>query len=151
MAVLPVEHPLAGRSTIALAELRDEQWVDNDFSRGPCRQVVLDACAAAGFAPAFHIETHDYPSAIAFVAAGVGITVLPRLGTATLPPGVRAVAAGRPDPAASGHAAGQGRPARASRGGSGRAAADPRRRRHPVVLIRVPAGSAVTTARRGAA
>ena len=65
--------------------------MDNDFSRGPCRQVVLDACAAAGYTPAFPIETHDYPSAIAFVAAGVGITVLPRLGTAMLPPGVRVV------------------------------------------------------------
>ena len=52
---------------------------------------MLDACAAAGFSPAFPVETHDYPSAIAFVAAGVGITVLPRLGTAVLPDGVRAV------------------------------------------------------------
>jgi DNA-binding transcriptional LysR family regulator len=91
VVVLPDEHPLADRREIGLAELRDEQWVDNDFSRGPCRQVVLDACAAAGFSPGFHIETHDYPSAIAFVAAGIGITVLPRLGTVTLPPGVRVV------------------------------------------------------------
>ena len=91
VAVLPTGHPLAGREQIPLAELRDEQWVDNDFSRGPCRQVVLDACATVGYTPAFHIETHDYPSAIAFVAAGVGITVLPRLGTAVLPPGVRVV------------------------------------------------------------
>jgi DNA-binding transcriptional LysR family regulator len=53
--------------------------------------VVLDACAAAGFSPAFHVEAHDYPSAIAFVAAGLGITVLPRLGATALPAGVRAV------------------------------------------------------------
>jgi len=91
VVVLPDGHPLAGYGEIPLARLRDEQWVDNDFSRGPCRQAVLDACAAAGFAPAFHIETHDYPSAIAFVAAGVGITVLPRLGTTVLPAGVRVV------------------------------------------------------------
>ena len=91
VAMLPTGHPLAGREQIPLAELRDEQWVDNDFSRGPCRQVVLDACATVGYTPAFHIETHDYPSAIAFVAAGVGITVLPRLGTAVPPPGVRVV------------------------------------------------------------
>jgi DNA-binding transcriptional LysR family regulator len=91
VAVLPAGHRLADHAEIPLAELRDEQWVDNDFSRGPCRQVVLDACAAAGYTPAFPIETHDYPSAIAFVAAGVGITVLPRLGTAMLPPGVRVV------------------------------------------------------------
>ena len=91
VVVLPEGHRLADRAQIPLAELHDEQWVDNDFSRGPCRQVVLDACAAAGFTPAFPIETHDYPTAVAFVAAGVGITVLPRLGTTMLPPGVRAV------------------------------------------------------------
>jgi DNA-binding transcriptional LysR family regulator len=53
--------------------------------------MMLNACAAAGFAPSFRIETHDYPSAIAFVAAGVGITVLPRLGTENLLPGLVAI------------------------------------------------------------
>ena len=91
LVVLPAAHRLSGRAHVPLAELRDELWVDNDFSRGHCRQVVLDACAAAGFAPAFRIEAHDYPSAIAFVAEGVGITVLPRLGAVTLPAGVHAV------------------------------------------------------------
>lgn len=91
LVVLPVTHRLADRAAVPLAELRDETWVDNDFSRGVCRQVVLDACAAAGFAPTFRIETHDYPSAIAFVAEGVGITVLPRLGAGELPGGVRAL------------------------------------------------------------
>ena len=115
LVVLPAAHRLAGHAAIPLAELRDELWVDNDFSRGVCRQVVLDACAAAGFAPAFRIETHDYPSAIAFVAEGVGITVLPRLGAGTLPAGVCAVPVVDPVPyrrvvlrtrnAASGHPA----------------------------------------------
>ena len=91
VAVLPDVHRLAAESAVPLAALRDELWVDNDFSRGPCRQVVLDACAAAGFTPVFRIETHDYPSAVAFVAAGVGVTVLPRLGAAALPAGVRVV------------------------------------------------------------
>ena len=91
LVVVPGTHRLAGHPAVPLAELRDELWVDNDFSRGVCRQVLLDACAAAGFAPTFRIETHDYPSAIAFVAEGVGITVLPRLGAAGLPAGVRAV------------------------------------------------------------
>ena len=91
LVVLPDTHPLADRTEVPLVALRDELWVDNDFSRGRCRQIVLDACAAAGFAPTFRIETHDYPSAVAFVAAGVGITVLPRLGAVALPDGVRAL------------------------------------------------------------
>lgn len=98
LVVLPIDHPLAGRETVELSELRDERWVDNDVSRGPCRQVMLNACAAAGFSPPFHIETHDYPSAIAFVAVGTGITVLPRLGTVVLPSEVVAVPVVRPVP-----------------------------------------------------
>jgi DNA-binding transcriptional LysR family regulator len=88
VAVIPADHPLAGRSSLPLIELRDEAWVDNDVARGACRQLLLDACAASGFTPGFHIETQDYPTAIAFVAVGAGITVLPRLGLGTPPPGV---------------------------------------------------------------
>jgi DNA-binding transcriptional LysR family regulator len=86
LVVVPADHPLAPRQRVALHELADEPWVDNDFSRGACRQIVLDACASVGFSPGFHVETHDYPTAISFVAAGVGITVLPRLGVGALPP-----------------------------------------------------------------
>lgn len=98
LAVVPEDHRLAGRETIPLAELELEAWVDNDISRGPCRQVMLDACAAVGFAPTFRIQTHDYPSAIAFVAAGVGITVLPRLGVLNLPRGLVAIPVTDPTP-----------------------------------------------------
>src|SRR5690606_31201569 len=73
VAVLPDGHRLAGRSRVGLRELADEPWVDNDVTRGPCRQVVMDACASVGFTPAFRIETPDYPTAISFVATGVGV------------------------------------------------------------------------------
>ncbi|QGN34223.1 LysR family transcriptional regulator [Microlunatus sp. Gsoil 973] len=88
VAVVPADHPLAGAGAVALAGLRDEPWVDNDVARGACRRNLLRACAAAGFAPGFHIETQDYPTAIAFVAAGAGITVVPRLGLVSPPPGI---------------------------------------------------------------
>jgi DNA-binding transcriptional LysR family regulator len=91
VVVLPATHPLAEATEIPLLALRDEPWIDNDMVRGPCRQVVLDACAGKGFAPAFQVETQDYPSAVAFVAADAGITVLPRLGARILPPGLRAI------------------------------------------------------------
>ena len=88
LVVVPADHPLAGRGAVPLIELRDQDWVDNDVARGPCRQILLDACAAHGFSPAFRIETQDYPTAMAFVAAGAGITVLPRLGLGSPPAGV---------------------------------------------------------------
>ncbi len=98
VVVLPESHPLAGRDEIELAELATERWVDNDFARGWCRRNLVEACTAAGFSPPFHVEAHDYPTALAFVAAGIGITVLPELGAIHLPAGTRAVPVVRPVP-----------------------------------------------------
>jgi len=91
VVVVPPEHPLAGADAVELARLAGERWIDNDFARGWCRENLIDACRAAGFSPPFRIEAHDYPTALAFVEAGIGITVLPRLGAATLPGGLVAV------------------------------------------------------------
>lgn len=91
VAVVPDTHVLAGQPRVTLGELASEQWIDNDYNRGSCRQVVLDACDQAGFAPDFRIETPDYATAVSFVAAGMGITLLPLLGVGHLPLGVVAV------------------------------------------------------------
>ncbi|OLL75002.1 putative LysR-family transcriptional regulator [Pseudonocardia sp. Ae168_Ps1] len=98
VAVLPETHPLADRAEIELAELSGERWVDNDFARGWCRRNLVEACTAAGFRPPFHVEAHDYPTALAFVAAGIGITVLPELGAVRIPAGTCAVPVVRPVP-----------------------------------------------------
>jgi len=98
LAVVPVTSALGRRAQVDLAELRDQAWVDNDVARGPCRQAVLDACSTVGFSPAFHIETQDYPTAIRFVAEGMGITVIPRLGLGTLPDSTVAVPIVNPTP-----------------------------------------------------
>lgn len=98
VAVLPRGHRLAERTEIELAELMDERWVDNDFARGWCRRNLIEACLAAGFTPTFHVEAHDYRTAVAFVDAGIGITVLPALGAAHLPSGTTAVPVVRPTP-----------------------------------------------------
>jgi DNA-binding transcriptional LysR family regulator len=98
VVVLPVEHPLAAADDVELARLAEERWVDNDAARGWCRRNLLEACQAAGFSPPFHVEAHDYPTAIAFVAAGIGVTVLPRLGARNLPEEVVALPVTCPTP-----------------------------------------------------
>ncbi|MBQ1048352.1 LysR family transcriptional regulator [Micromonospora sp. C51] len=103
VAVVPAGHRLAGRPETDLADLADERWVDNDFARGWCRANLLEACTAAGFRPAFRVEAHDYRTALAFVAAGIGLTVLPALGAAHLPAGVTCVRLLRPTPTRSIH------------------------------------------------
>ncbi|PZW00293.1 DNA-binding transcriptional regulator, LysR family [Micromonospora phaseoli] len=103
VAVLPAGHRLAGREEVDLADLADERWIDNDFARGWCRAKLLEACTAAGFSPAFRVEAHDYRTALAFVAAGIGLTVLPALGAANLPDGVTHARVVRPTPIRSIH------------------------------------------------
>jgi DNA-binding transcriptional LysR family regulator len=98
VVVLPQGHRFADRDEIELAELADESWIDNDFARGWCRRNLLEACTAAGFSPTFRVEAHDYSTAVAFVEAGIGMTVLPELGAVHLPPATVAVPVVRPTP-----------------------------------------------------
>ncbi|MEV5541530.1 LysR family transcriptional regulator [Saccharopolyspora shandongensis] len=98
LAVVRDDDPLAQRAEVPLAELAERSWVDNDIVEGACRQVLLAACAEAGFAPRFVVETHDYPTAIPFVTTGIGITVIPCLGIGNLPTGLRAVPVVSPTP-----------------------------------------------------
>ncbi|GAB3002346.1 LysR family transcriptional regulator [Saccharothrix stipae] len=98
LAVVRTDDPLAGRAEVPLADLADRHWVDNDLRTGSCRQVLLDACARAGFTPGFVVEAHDYRTAISFVATGIGLTVVPALGIGELPEGLTTLAVVSPTP-----------------------------------------------------
>jgi DNA-binding transcriptional LysR family regulator len=98
LAVVRVDDPLADLAEVPLADLAGRDWVDNDLRDGPCRQVLLSACAQAGFAPRFVVETHDYRTATAFVATGIGITVMPALGIGELAKDLTTVAVVSPTP-----------------------------------------------------
>ena len=50
-----------------------------------CIAAILDACGAAGFSPDFVVEAHDYATAVAFVATGLGVTMVPRLALDAIP------------------------------------------------------------------
>jgi DNA-binding transcriptional LysR family regulator len=98
LLVVRTDDPLASRADVPLAELAELRWIDNDLHRGRCRQVLLAACAEVGFCPEFAVETHDYRTAIPFVATGIGISVIPELGVVDLPPGLTAVPIVSPTP-----------------------------------------------------
>ncbi|SFB32179.1 DNA-binding transcriptional regulator, LysR family [Amycolatopsis marina] len=113
-AVLPKGHRLARKRALDLADLADEPWIGAEWPHpGPCRDILLDACGAAGFAPDFAVEAEDYPTAQGFVAAGLGVTLLPELGLESPHPGVVVRPVRRPAPvrsiqaAVSGHASGR--------------------------------------------
>ena len=116
--MLPADHPLAGRAAIALDALADETWVGPSPATS-CLEVTLAGCAAAGFTPRLVHRTNDFSTLMTFVAAGLGVALVPRLAQDRVPDGVARRRAAR-------HAAG---PARLRRHPPGqRGAADGRRR-----------------------
>ncbi|GGR77574.1 LysR family transcriptional regulator [Micromonospora fulviviridis] len=96
-AVLPAGHPLAGRRMIDLADLAGEPWVGSE-PPGPCLEPITDACASVGFSPDFVATSEDYATAQGFVAAGLGISLIPQLGLSTRHPGVTIRPVRRPEP-----------------------------------------------------
>lgn len=76
--VVPEGHPLAGRGEVALAEAAGEAWVAGPPD-GSYHQIMLQACARAGFTPAFAHRALDWSAYLAVVGAGLGVALLPRL------------------------------------------------------------------------
>lgn len=98
VAIVPRSHPLAGQASIALADLRGETWVSNDYPRAFGHRLVVAACNAAGFRPRFTVQAQDHYTAISFVGAGIGVSVLPGLAARSLPPTVVRVGIHPPAP-----------------------------------------------------
>jgi molybdate transport repressor ModE-like protein len=86
-AILPAGHALAERSRLALSDLSAEPWVVSSGASG-CRRIAERVCRDAGFEPNMAFETDETLAAQALVAAGVGVTMLPRLALTTIHPGV---------------------------------------------------------------
>jgi DNA-binding transcriptional LysR family regulator len=78
VAVLPDRHPLAGRRSIDLAHLAGEPFVMH-FSghRSSMHEHVLAACASAGFRPTSVMEVGETATLVVFVAAGLGVALVP--------------------------------------------------------------------------
>lgn len=97
VAVLPTAHPLARGHQLRLRDLADEPWIDHDIYDSAIGRIVLSACSAAGFTPRYAARLDDHRAALRLVAAGIGVTVLPRLavpGSPAVPGG--SVAPGSP-------------------------------------------------------
>jgi molybdate transport repressor ModE-like protein len=86
-AILPAGHALAERSRLSLSDLSAEPWVVSSGASG-CRRIAERVCRDAGFEPNMAFETDETLAAQALVAAGVGVTMLPRLALTTIHPGV---------------------------------------------------------------
>ncbi|MEJ2215197.1 MAG: LysR substrate-binding domain-containing protein [Gemmatimonadota bacterium] len=78
IAVLPEDHPVARRDRIPLEALAKEPWVlfPTHF-RSRYLELVLEACAAAGFTPRVEQEAGQMNTLAVLVGAGLGVTLLP--------------------------------------------------------------------------
>lgn len=77
--VLPRDHPMASHRAVDLSTLAQDRWVGISTCPGYCQQVATEACRQAGFVPLFGLEADEYPTAQAFVAAGLGVMLAPLL------------------------------------------------------------------------
>ncbi|WP_137121141.1 LysR family transcriptional regulator [Segeticoccus rhizosphaerae] len=97
--LVPADHRLAGWSSVPLEEAADELWIGDRPGR-PHHQLVLTACASAGFTPAIVHHVAEWDTGAALVGAGFGVALVPRL--ARLPSGypvARVPLRGDPSPA----------------------------------------------------
>ena len=83
---LPPSHPLAASEVVPLTELAHETWI---AGCPRCRGHLLTLGHAAGFEPLVRYETEDYVAVQGFVAAGLGVALIPDLILAAITnPGV---------------------------------------------------------------
>lgn len=78
VAVLPDTHPLAGRGEVDLSLLAGETFVVHPSGdRSSLHQRVLAACLRSGFEPAGLVEVGETSTVVVFVAAGLGVALVP--------------------------------------------------------------------------
>ena len=90
--IVPSDHPLARKRRLNLHALAHERWLFPRITGGLSStydRLMRGACAVAGFEPQILFEINDCQTAEGFVAAGMGIAVLPHLALYPMHPGVR--------------------------------------------------------------
>jgi DNA-binding transcriptional LysR family regulator len=87
LVALPAGHPLArpGHKALRLAELAGESWIEGfpDSS-----QTLTDACLRAGFRPRIDFTVREWTAKQGYVAAGLGLALVPFLAASAIRPGI---------------------------------------------------------------
>lgn len=78
IAVLSEAHPLSSRAKVKLADLRDEPFITYpSHNRSVVHDAVIEACEHSGFSPARVHEVGETSTLVSFVAAGLGVALVP--------------------------------------------------------------------------
>jgi len=78
--LLPREHPLSRRRLVDLPDLADDDWVVTTGPADYIRNDMVDACRRAGFSPRVVAEGYEFAVTQGYVAAGLGVALIPLLG-----------------------------------------------------------------------
>ena len=81
---LPAGHPKANKPTLKLSDLADEPWMVGSSNTCPDCAIFERACSTAGFEPTIGFYSDDYVAIQGFVAAGMGVSVIPDLALVTV-------------------------------------------------------------------
>lgn len=79
VAVLPDDHPLAAEQSIPLAALAKDAWVVPPASASRAyREMLIADCSRSGFEPTIGAEAATPEAITGLVAAGTGVSMLPK-------------------------------------------------------------------------
>jgi LysR family transcriptional activator of glutamate synthase operon len=83
---VPSSHPLAQRRDVPLADAAAEPFLMLQ-RKSLLRRLSVELCRAAGFEPDLSFEGDDVPTVLGFVAAGLGVAILPTAPEESAGPG----------------------------------------------------------------
>ncbi len=78
---LPVGHRLADVAELTMSDFATEPWMLATGRTCPDSRLFLRACHDAGFEPRVAFQNDDYSAILGFVAAGVGVSMIPDMVT----------------------------------------------------------------------
>jgi len=79
IAALPENHPLAGVQTVSVSALRNDPFIIVPHILAPgLYSQIMEICSSSGFHPRIYQEIGQIDIIINFIAAGLGISILPQ-------------------------------------------------------------------------
>lgn len=94
VVAVPGDHVYSARDEVKLVDLREDGFIlcrEGYHLRG----LTLEACASVGFTPRVTVSGTDVDTALRFVQAGLGVTLVPEIAVRSMD-GVRAIALSEP-------------------------------------------------------
>jgi molybdate transport repressor ModE-like protein len=88
LAVLPEDHPLAGETAVAVADLEDDPFIMPSES---CETLARRIFAQAGAKPDVRFEVRDQATLLMMVREGLGVSLLPALTIPAEAKGIRTI------------------------------------------------------------